>query len=87
MDSYLSSKGYIAAPVDTMDVAPWEIISYGTSTSNIAHVARFAAGFYSNAKWGPLELLQHSGTNPYKSSSPPSDVYGDARKIYYKSIE
>jgi len=87
MDTYMNSIGWYGVTMDSYDVALYEIISYGQSNSDISHVGRIADSTHSNAKWGPLELLQHSGWDPYKSSSPPNDVYGDARKKYYKGLK
>lgn len=82
VDTYLSSKGFKkSADINSTDVAAYEIISYGTSSSNITHFSRVAAGGYSNAKWGQRELLQSYGWDPYKSTS----EYGDARRKYAKS--
>ncbi|WP_460977788.1 DUF7689 domain-containing protein [Paenibacillus sp. MAH-36] len=66
VDTYLYGKGFITSkPIDSYDVAAYEIISYGSSSS-ITHFSRIAAGGYSNAKWGQLERLQSYGWQPYK---------------------
>lgn len=79
MYTFMNQMGWDGVTMDSHDVALYEIISYGQSNSNISHVARIADSSHTNAKWGPLELLQHSGWDPYKSSSPPDDVYCDAK--------
>lgn len=85
VDSYLSSKGYnYNQPMSSSNVANYEIISYGTSSS-INHFARVASGGIgaSNdtiAKWGTIELLKHSGWDPYKSNG----EYGNAHKKFAK---
>ncbi|MFC4770326.1 DUF7689 domain-containing protein [Effusibacillus consociatus] len=84
VDTYLYNKGYkYGQGMDSQNVAFYEIISYGTSSS-IGHFGRFAdtvnGTTYSNAKWGQLELLQHQGWSPYTSNG----VYGDAYRKYAK---
>lgn len=79
VDTYLNGQGFpVARAMDSYDVAAYDIISYGSSSS-ITHFSRIADINYSNAKWGSLERLQSLGWSPYKSTP-----YGPAVKKYAK---
>lgn len=74
VDNYLYGKGYVGATFPSEA----QIISYGTSSTNITHFGRVADSNYVNAKWGQLERLQSLSWDPYSYSG----GYGPKIKTY-----
>ncbi|SDZ30465.1 hypothetical protein SAMN05421736_109116 [Evansella caseinilytica] len=76
VNNYLADKGYkYSQPMDSQNVAVYEIISYGAS-SGIKHFGRIVSQ-KTRAKWGQLELLEHNGWDLYSSA-----YYGNAVRKY-----
>lgn len=71
--SYLSGKGYKTS-------GKWpQILSYGSSSSNIVHFSKVTGEVWCRAKWGSLEKFNHGSYDPYYHNS----VYGSLVRKYY----